>query len=91
MNGGIMPISGGKSFADLARRWHGLATRRLAYYDELYRSGRWRHYYVNQHDFALRMLDVVRAAKIWAELAGKSPAAKPAPASKPSDKLRSAA
>ena len=86
-----MPISGRHSYADIARRWHTLATRRLAYYDELYRSGRWRHYYANHHDFALRMLDVVRAAKIWAELAGAPPAAQPAPATKRPNKLRSAA
>jgi hypothetical protein len=86
-----MPISGRHSFANHAHRWHGLAMRRLAYYDELYRSGRWRHYYANKHDFALRMLDVVRAAKIWAELAGKPPASKTAPAAPQRDKLRSAA
>ena len=82
---------GGQHFQDLARRWYALSERRLAYYDELYRSGRWRHYYVNQQDFAVRMLDVVRAAKAWGDLADRAPDAEAAPTSAQRDKLRSAA
>ncbi len=69
-----MPAGQGKpSFDDLARRWHHLADRRLAHFAELHRSGRWRHYYRTEAQFAARMLDVIKAAKIWAELAGREP------------------
>ena len=53
-----------------ARQWHALAERRLASYLELYRSGRWRHYYRSQDEFAARMLDVIKVAKIFQKLAG---------------------
>ena len=54
---------------EIALKWHDLAQRRLDYYTELYRSGRWQHYYT-QERFAVRMLDVINAAKKWRELAG---------------------
>jgi uncharacterized repeat protein (TIGR03809 family) len=76
----------GPAFDRLARRWCGLAERRLDDFVELYRSGRWKHYYT-QEAFALRMLDVIKAAKIWRELAGR-PAAEQSAAR---DDLRSAA
>jgi uncharacterized repeat protein (TIGR03809 family) len=59
----------GPRFDKIARKWHDLAERRLAYFTELYRSGRWTHYYSREH-FALRMRDVISAVKIWRELAG---------------------
>ncbi len=66
-----MPIlQGGHRFDEIARQWHDLAERRLAYFTELYRSGRWRHYY-SQEYFALRMLDVIRAAKVWGDIVGR--------------------
>jgi uncharacterized repeat protein (TIGR03809 family) len=54
---------------EIALKWHDLAQRRLDYYTELYRSGRWQHYYT-QERFAVRMLDVINAARKWRELAG---------------------
>lgn len=69
-----MPAGQGKAdFDDLARRWHHLADRRLANFTEMHRSGRWRHYYRTEAQFAARMLEVIKAAKIWAELAGREP------------------
>jgi len=53
----------------IARKWSDLAERRLNYFVELYRSGRWKHYYRTEQDFALRMLDVIKATRRWAELA----------------------
>ena len=68
-----MPALQGEPRLDvIARKWHELAERRLAYFTELYRSGRWSHYYT-QELFAVRMLDVIRAAKVWADLAGSQP------------------
>jgi hypothetical protein len=55
-------------FDAITRKWSDLAQRRLDYYVELYRSGRWRHYYTEE-TLALRMLDVIKAARAWAELA----------------------
>ena len=62
-------VAGGPDFKRIAQRWHDLAERRLDHYTELYRSGRWRHYYT-QERFAMRMLDVIEAAKRWRALAG---------------------
>lgn len=56
-------------FKTIALKWHDLAERRLDYYTELYRSGRWKHYYT-QERFAIRMLEVIEAAKVWRALAG---------------------
>jgi hypothetical protein len=64
-------VQGGARLKVIARQWHDLAERRLAYYNELYRSGRWARYYSKEH-FASRMLDVIKAAKIWSDLAGRS-------------------
>ncbi len=64
-------VQGGARLEVIARQWHDLAERRLAYYSELYRSGRWRRYY-SQERFALRMLDVIRAARDWRELADQT-------------------
>lgn len=51
------------------RRWLDLAERRLAYYDELYRSGRWELYYPTQEQFAMRMLDVIKSVKVFRRVA----------------------
>ena len=61
--------TGSARLLEISVRWSDLAERRLAYYTELYRSGRWQHYYT-QERFAVRMLDVINAAKKWRELAG---------------------
>jgi hypothetical protein len=53
----------------VTRRWLDLAERRLAYYEDLYRSGRWRRYFSSEQQFALRMLDVVKATKAFRQAA----------------------
>lgn len=50
-------------FERVTRQWLDLAERRLAYYDELYRSGRWTLYYPTEEQFAVRMLDVIKVVK----------------------------
>lgn len=56
------------------RQWLELSERRLAYYEELYRSGRWRHYFPTQELFAVRMLDAIKVVKVFRGLAaGKRP------------------
>ncbi len=67
---------GSPQLQEIAHRWHDLAEQRLAYFTELYRSGRWKHYYT-QEAFAARMLDVIEAAKKWRQLAGRPETALP--------------
>jgi hypothetical protein len=59
-------------FERVTRRWLELAERRLVYYEDLYRSGRWRHYFPTQEHFAVRMLDVIKAAKAFRQAAGEA-------------------
>jgi hypothetical protein len=67
-----MPKSTGAPRLDeIAHKWHDLAARRLAYFTELYRSGRWKHYYT-EDSFTARMRDVIKAAKDWADLADRT-------------------
>jgi len=82
---------GGDRLSVIASHWHALAERRLAYFTELYRSGRWQRYYSQEH-FALRMLDVIKAAREWDDLAKRDwrTTAQPAP-QKRDDDLRPAA
>jgi hypothetical protein len=68
-------VPGAPHFDLIARKWHALAERRLAFYAELYRSGRWTLYYDSRQQFARHMLDVIKATKIWAKLAGETPRA----------------
>jgi hypothetical protein len=58
----------------VTRRWLDLAERRLVYHEELYRSGRWRHYFPTEAHFARRMLDVIKATKALQRLV-RAPAA----------------
>jgi uncharacterized repeat protein (TIGR03809 family) len=64
-----MPATlGVPGFDELSRQWLTLAERRLAYFSELYRSGRWQRYYTAE-DFAEQVVDVMKAVTIWRELA----------------------
>lgn len=60
-----------RRFEQIACQWHDLAERRLTSYMDLYRSGRWTHYYRSQEEFATRMLEVIKVAKAFRELAGR--------------------
>jgi uncharacterized repeat protein (TIGR03809 family) len=66
-------VQGGYRLDEISRKWRDLAERRLAYFTELYRSGRWKHYYT-EDDFVVRMRDVVKAAKVWSNLADRTTA-----------------
>jgi len=81
----------GQHLDDVALRWHHLAERRLAYYTELLISGRWRRYYADERAFAVRMFDVIKAARVWARIAGRQSAAAQPASSAERDHLRSAA
>jgi hypothetical protein len=51
-----------------ALKWRDLAERRRAYFVELYRSGRYKHYYTDQ-EFAAQLRQAIKAAERWAEIA----------------------
>ena len=57
----------------VTRKWLDLAERRLAYYDELYRSGRWSLYFPTQELFAVRMLDVIKVVKVLRRVVQRIP------------------
>jgi uncharacterized repeat protein (TIGR03809 family) len=70
-----MPTTlGAPRLDEISRKWRSLADRRLLYFRELYRSGRWKHYY-NEESFAARMRDVIKAARVWRDLAERTLAA----------------
>jgi uncharacterized repeat protein (TIGR03809 family) len=52
----------------LSHKWRELAERRRAHFIELYRSGRWKHYYTEE-DFILRLREAFAAVDAWARLA----------------------
>ncbi len=83
-------LLGRPGFKAIVQRWHALAQRRLDDYTELYRSGRWRHYYT-QDQFAMRMLDVISTAKKWSDLAEQAKPERPDSRSPRNDRLRPAA
>jgi hypothetical protein len=58
----------------VTRQWLELAERRLAYHEELYCSGRWRHYFPTEAHFARCMLDVIKVTKAFQRLV-RAPAA----------------
>lgn len=57
----------------VTRKWLDLAERRLASYEELYRTGRWQLYYPTQEMFAVRMLDVIKVVKTLRRVAQHVP------------------
>lgn len=59
-----------RQFDQIAQKWRDLAERRRAYYVELYRSGRWKHYYSEEH-FVVVMRDVMAVTERWEALAPK--------------------
>ncbi len=64
----------------VARKWCDLAERRRDHYVELYRSGRWKHYY-SEAEFRDRLREAIAAVETWAEIAGlpMADAARPLP------------
>jgi len=51
-----------------ARKWRNLAERRQAHFIDLYRTGRWKHYYTGA-EFVVCMRESIAAAERWAEIA----------------------
>ena len=53
---------------EVAQKWRGLAERRCAYFLELHRSGRWRHYY-SEAQFIERLREAILLSERWVEIA----------------------
>jgi len=51
-----------------ALKWRDLAERRRAHFVELYRSGRWKHYYTDE-EFVVQLREATMAAYRWAKIA----------------------
>jgi uncharacterized repeat protein (TIGR03809 family) len=68
-----MPAKPGPSFEEMSSHWLELSERRLAYYAQLYQSGRWRRYYTPEA-YAERVVDVMKAVSVWRKLAGQASA-----------------
>jgi len=74
-HGHPMPAMQEKTRLDrIVVQWGDLAERRLEYFTELYRSGRWRRYY-SEDRFVVVMAEVAKTVSAWRELAGRTPAA----------------
>ena len=54
-----------------AQKWRALAERRRAHFVELYRSGRWKHYY-SEERFLACLRKAMRDSERWAALAPSS-------------------
>jgi uncharacterized repeat protein (TIGR03809 family) len=52
----------------VALKWRALAERRRDHHIELYKSGRWRHYYTDQ-EFLAEMRNAIAIAQRWAKIA----------------------
>ena len=51
-----------------ARKWRAFAERRQAHFVDLYKTGRWKHYYTDEQ-FVARMREAIAAAERWAQIA----------------------
>src|ERR1039457_2289 len=72
-HGPRMPaLPGAPRLDEISRKWLALAERRLAYFAELYRSGRWQRYYTRER-FTVLMRDVIGAVKTWKRLGPHEP------------------
>jgi hypothetical protein len=52
----------------IALKWRDLAERRHAHYVELYKSGRWTHYYTEE-EFRSELRDAIALAQRWGAIA----------------------
>jgi uncharacterized repeat protein (TIGR03809 family) len=58
----------GHALDKVALKWRALAEQRRAHFIDLYDSGRWKHYYEEQH-FLICMREAIRQSERWAEIA----------------------
>ena len=59
----------------VSQRLRELAHKRLVYYSELSKTGRWRLYFT-EREFIERLRDVIAVTNVWNEIANRKPSAK---------------
>ena len=64
-------MPGAPFFNEISRKWLDLAEHREKYFNELFRNGRWQHYYTME-SFARLMHDVRKAVADWKKLASQA-------------------
>ena len=52
----------------VALKWRNLADRRQAHFVDLYKTGRWKHYYTHEQ-FVACMRQAIAATERWAQIA----------------------
>jgi hypothetical protein len=65
-----MPADSPGPLDAVSQRLCDLAHRRLAYYSELSKSGRWKLYF-SEREFVERLRDVIAQTNAWNELTGR--------------------
>jgi uncharacterized repeat protein (TIGR03809 family) len=61
-------ISAARNWERIALKWRDIAERRRAHHLDLYKSGRWQHYYTDE-EFLAEMRQAVAIAERWAKIA----------------------
>ena len=69
-----MPARSSGPLDAVSQRLCDLAHRRLAYYSELSKSGRWKLYF-SEREFIEQLRDVIALTNAWNELTGRKPVA----------------
>jgi uncharacterized repeat protein (TIGR03809 family) len=62
-----------RSLDAVACKWRDLAERRRAHLFEMYRSGRWKHYYRTEDEFFTRMHQAMRDVEAWSDIVPPPP------------------
>jgi uncharacterized repeat protein (TIGR03809 family) len=60
-----------RPYDHLAHKWCDLADRRREHFVDLYRSGRWKHYYTEE-EFLIRIREAISAADTWHQIASNA-------------------
>jgi uncharacterized repeat protein (TIGR03809 family) len=61
-------LAAARKWQRIALKWRNLAEQRSDHYLDLYKSGRWKHYY-NAEEFLAEMKHAVAIAERWAQIA----------------------
>ena len=67
-----MPAGSTAPLDAVSQRLCDLAHKRLAYYSELSKSGRWKLYF-SEREFVERLRDVIAQTNAWNQLTGRKP------------------
>jgi len=62
----VLPAA--RNWERIALKWRAMAEQRRAHFRDLYRSGRWKHYYTDAQ-FLTEMRQAVAVAERWAKIA----------------------